>query len=122
MHVMTRLTWLTLRGLVSMLAWDLGKRAGDAGVTGAAGELGIDALSADVEVVLTVPEAVRFEPAPVDAPALGLVGKGLRWVVAAERGTIGVEAVDIMAGGEAGVEGMGVLLLEWTPLGVTTES
>jgi hypothetical protein len=103
-HVMTRLTWLTLRGLVSTADCALAMRPGVAGVAGVPGELGTDALL--VETGFTVPEAVRFDPA-ADAPAQGLPGKGFRCGLAAERGTMGVVAVD-MAGGEPGVEGIGV--------------
>jgi hypothetical protein len=76
-----------------------------AGVAGAPGELGTDALL--VETGFTVPEAVRFDPA-ADAPTQGLPGKGFRWELAAEWGTIGVVTVDMTAGGEPGVEGIGV--------------
>ena len=75
-HVMTRLTWLTLRGLVSIFTCDLAKRLGVVGVAGVRGELGTDALSVLV-TGFTVPDAVRFAPA-VDAPTQGLAGKGLR--------------------------------------------
>jgi hypothetical protein len=106
-HVMTRLTWLTLRGLVSTTDWDLARRPGAAGVAGVPGELGTDALLAVSG--FTVPEAVRFEPA-VDVLTQGLPGNGFHWELAAERGTTGVVAVDMTAGGDPGVEGIGVFL------------
>ena len=64
------------------------------GVTGVAGEAGPDAPS---NVLLTVPEAVRFEPA-VDAAMDGLAGKGLCWGFAPEGGTMGVVVADIKGG------------------------
>jgi hypothetical protein len=76
-----------------------------------AGELG------SVGIGFTVPEAVRFDPA-VDTTD-GLPGNGLRWGFAAEKGTTGVVAVDRIAGGEPGVEGIGV---PSSPLGVITAS
>ena len=73
---MTRLTWLTFRGLVSAFGWDLEKRPGVAGVAGVLGELGTDALFVDIG--FTVPEAVRFDPAVKDAPTQGLPENGFR--------------------------------------------
>lgn len=71
------------------------------GVTGVAGELGTDdALLGNV--FLTVPDAVRFDPA-VDAAMDGLPGNGLYWGFAPDGGTIGVFVVDIIidSGGES---------------------
>lgn len=110
----TRLTWLTFRGLVSIFDCDLAKRPGDAGVCG---ELGTDAPFMDIG--FTVPDAVRFNPA-VDAPTTGLPGNGFLWAMAEERGTMGVVAVEMIAGGDPGVDGNGVL--PTSPLGVMTDS
>lgn len=88
-----------MRGLESMLAeCDGPKRAGVAGVAGERGEPG--------SIDLTVPDAVRLDPA-VEEAKHGLAGKGLRWGWAAEGGTTGVDAVDNSSGadGEPGVDG-----------------
>lgn len=68
------------------------------GVTGAAGELGTDdALLGNV--FLTVPDAVRFDPAAMD----GLPGNGLYWGFVPDGGTMGVFVADIIieGGGES---------------------
>lgn len=68
------------------------------GVTGAAGELGTDdALLGNV--FLTVPDAVRFDPAAMD----GLPGNGLYWGFVPDGGTMGVFIADIIieGGGES---------------------
>ena len=102
------------------------------GVTGVAGEPGPDAPS---NVLLTVPEAVRFDPA-VDAAMEGLAGKGLHWGFAPEGGTTGVVVTDIKGGepreeeeGESGgrsssssgiekmVDACEILLVEWVSNG-----
>lgn len=70
------------------------------GVTGVAGEFGTDdALLGNV--CLTVPDAVRFDPA-VDAAMDGLPGNGLYWGFMPDGGTIGVFVLDIIieGGGE----------------------
>lgn len=97
-----------------MFDCDLAKRPGVAGVCG---ELGTDAPF--VGTSFTVPDAVRFDPA-ADAPTAGLPGNGFLCALAADRGTMGVVAVEMIAGGVPGVDGNGVL--PTSPFGVTTGS
>jgi len=100
-----------------MFERDLTKWPGVAGVAGVCGELGTDAPF--IGTGFTVPDAVRFDPA-VDAPTTGLLGNGFLCALTAERGTIGVVAVEMIAVGEPGVDGNGVL--PPSPLGVMTDS